>query len=84
MANRHPEDPSDTPISEVVVLRDGAEIHRQPCESEQEAAAIVAHWEEQPGVECEVIDLTAGPGEEADEIDWVDADLDFAPLEIDL
>lgn len=77
MSDLHPEDPSGTPITEVVVLRHGEEIHRQLCESEAEAAAIIAHWEEQPGVECEVIDLAAGRGEEAAEIDWTDRAADY-------
>ena len=77
MTDRPAEDPSDTPITEVVVLRHGVEIHRQPCESEQEAAAIVAHWEEQRGVECEVVDLSAGRGEGASEIGWTDASTDY-------
>lgn len=77
MSDRHPEDPSDTPTTEVVVRRHGAVIGRHLCESEEEAAAVVAHWEEQRGVECEVVDLTAGPAEEATEVDWSEPAVDY-------
>ncbi len=77
MTDSHLQDPSDAPITEVVVLRHGVEIHRQSCESEQEAADIIAHWEEQPGVECEVVDLTTGREEGTADIDWTDLSLDY-------
>ncbi len=74
MPTSHPEDPSTTPTAEVVVRRDGTEIHRELCESAAEAAAIVAHWEEQRGVECEVANLAAGADAEAAEVDWGEAE----------
>ena len=83
MTSHHAQDPSDTPITEVVVRRDGVVIHRQPCESEQEAAGIIAHWEELGGVECEVVDLATGRDEGATDIDWADPAVDYPPLESD-
>lgn len=77
------QDPSDTPITEVVVLRDGVEIGRYPCESEQEAADIIAHWDELPGVECEVVDVSTGRDEEATDITWLDPAGDYPLFESD-
>ncbi len=72
MISHHNQDPSNTPISAVVVRRDGIEIDRQLCESEEEAAAIIAHWEELPGVECEVVDLATGRVEGGADLDTSD------------
>jgi hypothetical protein len=72
MKNQQPEDPIQTLVVEVIVYRHGTEIARQPCESEEEAAAVVAHWEEERGVTCEVVDLSAGPDAQASEVDWSD------------
>lgn len=83
MTDSHLQDPSGAPITEVVVIRRGVEILRQSCESEQEAADIIAHWEEQPGVECEVVDLTTGREEGAADIDWTDLSLDYPVSERD-
>jgi hypothetical protein len=60
---------------EVVVYRDGTVIHRELCESEDEAAMIVATWDEMPGVRCVVSDLSeAERGPEDLEVDeaWGD------------
>lgn len=73
----HVQDPGSAPITEVVVFRNGEEIFRQPCESEQEAADIIAYWEEQPGVECAVVDLTTGRDEGAADIAWTDPAIDY-------
>ncbi|MGF1598306.1 MAG: hypothetical protein ACFCVK_15460 [Acidimicrobiales bacterium] len=77
MPRTHPEDPSTTPTVEVVVRRNDVEIHRELCESAEEAAAVVAHWEEERGVECEVLDLSAPVDPEAAEVDWVEAGADY-------
>ncbi len=53
------EERDEAPTLEVRVYRDGALIHRELCESEEDAAAAVERWEEEPGVECEVEDLSA-------------------------
>ncbi len=68
---------SSAPITQVVIRRDGIEIGRQLCESEQEAAAIIAHWEEQRGVECEVVDLTTQHDEGTADLDWTDPETDY-------
>jgi hypothetical protein len=49
----------DTPTVEVRVLRDGELIHRELCESAEEASSVVAQWAEMEGVRCEVDDLSA-------------------------
>lgn len=46
------------PTLEVRVYRDGLLVHSELCESEDEAALIVDAWSEQPGVTCEVDDLS--------------------------
>jgi hypothetical protein len=48
----------ETPTIEVRVWRAGALIHRELCESEEQAAFVVEAWSEQEGTECEVDDLT--------------------------
>lgn len=76
MSEVHAGDPTSTPTTEVVVYRDGVEIHRQLCESEADAVAIVAYWEEYQGVECEVSDLST-PQDDATEVNWVDEAADY-------
>jgi hypothetical protein len=46
-----------TPTVEVVVYRHGEEIHRELCETAEDAALVVERWSEEDGVECEVDDL---------------------------
>jgi hypothetical protein len=48
----------DNRTVEVVVFEHGAEIHRELCESAEEAALVVDRWSERPGVECQVDDLS--------------------------
>jgi hypothetical protein len=43
---------------EVRVYRDGSLVHTELCESEVEAMDVVDEWSEQPGVLCEVDDLS--------------------------
>jgi hypothetical protein len=51
--------PTDTaPTIEVVVRRHGVIVTRVLCESEGEATAVIDQWTEQPGVICEVDDLS--------------------------
>ena len=45
------------PTLQVKVYEDGELVERVPCESMQEAAAIVADREERIGVECVIEDL---------------------------
>jgi hypothetical protein len=51
------EERDEAPSLEVRVLREGEVIHRELCESEEQAALVVARWAEVDGVEWEVGDL---------------------------
>lgn len=42
---------------EVLVFREGREIERVVCETEEQAALVVEHWSEVDGATCEVGDL---------------------------
>lgn len=78
----HPEDPTTTPTIEVSAYIDHALLRREFCETEAEAAAIVAHWEEERGVECEVRDLSATGGDpSAVEVTWENEAVDEYPIE---
>lgn len=78
----HPEDPTSTPTIEVSAYIDHALLRRDFCETEAEAAAMVAHWEQERGVECEVHDLSAPGGDPtAAEIDVEDGMTADYPLE---
>jgi hypothetical protein len=48
----------DSRTVEVLVFQHGTQIHRELCESAEEAALVVERWSEQPGVECQVDDLS--------------------------
>jgi hypothetical protein len=54
-----------SPTVEVRVFRHGELVHRELCESEEQAALAVDEWSELEGVRCEVDDLTVThrPGE---------------------
>ena len=58
MSDLRPEDLGETPTLEVRVYRNDALLHRELCETEADAAAVVEAWEEEPGIECEVDDLS--------------------------
>lgn len=62
------EERGETPAIEVRVWRHGKLVHRELCESEDQAALVVESWTELDGVECEVDDLTVRhrPGEIAE------------------
>jgi hypothetical protein len=51
-----------TPTLQVSVYEHGELIARVPCESTDEAADIIAQWEERDGVQCEVDDLAVHHG----------------------
>lgn len=73
-----PEDVGETPAVEVRVYEHGELIQTRLCESAEEAAALVAWWEETPGVECEVADFSATTHDTSDlEIGDVDPDAGF-------
>lgn len=60
MVDRDPfEERDETPTIEVRVFRHGELVHRQLCESEEEAGDVVAAWTERDDVECEVEDMSA-------------------------
>jgi len=65
MSDVLPSELGESPTVEVRVFRLGELVHRQLCESEEEAAAVVDRWIELEGVECEVDDLSTHhrPGE---------------------
>lgn len=80
----HPEDPTTTPTIEVSAYIDHRLLRRDFCETEAEAAAMVAHWEEERGVECEVRDLSALDDDPtAAEVDTDDGRTQEYPIESD-
>jgi hypothetical protein len=50
-------EPDATRTVEVTVYRDGEVIHRELCESELDAGAVVERWKEVDGTEFQVDDL---------------------------
>jgi hypothetical protein len=58
MSDVRPQDVGETANVEVRAYRGGELVNRQLCESAEQAAALVAVWEEAEGVECEVDDLS--------------------------
>jgi hypothetical protein len=56
---------AETPTVEVRVFRHGELVHRELCESEEQASLVIEEWSELDGVECEVDDLSVRhrPGE---------------------
>ena len=59
MSERRPADFGESPTLEVRAYREGKLLERAFCETEQEAADVVAAWEELEAVECVVDDLSA-------------------------
>jgi hypothetical protein len=59
MTKYRAEDPATEPTIEVTVFRDGAVVDRILCESDQDAIAVVEQWTEQPGVRCQIDDLSS-------------------------
>lgn len=49
---------AESPTVEVVVCRDGREVARELCDSAEDAALVVEQWSEDPGVMCQVDDLS--------------------------
>ena len=58
MSEVRPQDIGETPTIEVRVYRRGELIHRELCESEEEAALAVQEWDDVEEVECEVEELS--------------------------
>jgi hypothetical protein len=59
MSELRPADLGETPALEVRIYRDGVLVHSELCESEEDAAAVVEAWEQEPRTTCEVADLSA-------------------------
>ena len=59
MSERRPADFGESATLEVRAYREGKLVERAFCETEQEAADVVAAWEELEAVECVVDDLSA-------------------------
>ena len=75
MSDLRPQDFGETPTLEARAYRDGVLVHRELCESEADAAAFVEAWDEEPGIECEVDDLSVrSHGVERFEVEPTDAD----------
>lgn len=51
------EDLKEPRTIEVRVYEDGRFVHRELCESEEDAALVAGEWAEHGGVSCEVEDL---------------------------
>ena len=49
---------AESPTVEVVVFRDGREVSRELCDTAEDAALVVERWSEDPGVMCQVDDLS--------------------------
>jgi hypothetical protein len=49
---------SESPTVEVVVFRDGREVARELCDVPEDATLVVERWSEDPGVVCQVDDLS--------------------------
>jgi hypothetical protein len=54
--------PDTASTVEVTVYRDGEVIHRELCESELDAEAVVERWKEFDGTEFQVDDLAVHHG----------------------
>jgi hypothetical protein len=50
----------ERPMFEVRVMRHGDLVHHEQTETLEQAAAVVAEWDGEDGVVCEVIDLLHG------------------------
>ena len=75
MTDLRPEDFGETPTLEACAYRDGVLVARELCESEEDAASFVDTWEQEPGIECEVDDLSVrSHGVEVFEVEPTDVD----------
>lgn len=78
MSDLRPEDFGETPTLEARAYREGVLVHSELCESEPDAAAFVELWEQEPGTECEVDDLSVR-SDDVDAFDVEPADDDGYP-----
>jgi hypothetical protein len=49
---------TESPTVEIVVFRNGREVARELCDTPDEATLVVERWSEEPGVVCQVDDLS--------------------------
>ena len=78
MSETRPEDHGETPTVAVRVFEHGDLIATELCETADEASALVASWEETPGIECEITDLSAlGSDESSFEAGELDVDRSY-------
>lgn len=68
MSEVRPDGIGQGPAVVVRVYRHGELVHTERCESEEDAADLVEWWEENPGVECEVDDLSTTHHEDTGEV----------------
>ncbi len=65
----------ETPMLDVRVLRDGVIVHRELCETTEQANALAQQWGDVEGTTIEIVDLVASdPSAAADEIELYDDD----------
>lgn len=50
----------ERPMFEVRVSRDGTVVHRERCETLEQATTIVEEWDGEAGITCEIVDLLHG------------------------
>lgn len=50
----------ERPMFEVRVTRHGELVHRERCETLEQATLVVDEWDGEDGITCEVIDLLHG------------------------
>ena len=53
-----PDELGSTPTIEVLAYRDGELVHRELCETDADASAVVEQWSQLDGVVCQVDDLS--------------------------
>lgn len=59
----------EAPTVEVRVFRDGELVHRELCESVEQAELVTEAWADVEGVRCEIGDLAGPAGDLADDVD---------------
>jgi hypothetical protein len=70
----------DVPALRVKLFREGRLVASVPCESADDATEVAAQYEEEPGVVCEVEDLSTAHGRDdvlAPEPADLDVDLEY-------
>jgi hypothetical protein len=82
MDELRPRELGETPALEVIVYRDDEVVERVRCDSELEAAEVVAAWVEVVGVRCVVTGFSEPSGEgAASEVEPLD-DVELYPVDV--